>query len=65
MIPLGKVHGEIQQENKSLDLNLKKEYDQIDSYLEKKIDWFASAWDINSLNFLDNYNLQYQKLPLQ
>ena len=41
----------------------KKEYDQIDSYCrKKKIDWFASAWDINSLNFLDNYNLKYHKI---
>ena len=41
----------------------KKEYDEIDSYCrEKKIDWFASAWDINSLNFLDNYNLKYHKI---
>ena len=41
----------------------KNEYDQIDSYCrKKKIDWFASAWDINSLNFLDNYNLKYHKI---
>ena len=41
----------------------KKEYDEIDSYCrKKKIDWFASAWDINSLNFLDNYNLKYHKI---
>tara|TARA_A100001011_G_C14320195_1_gene850165 strand:+ start:1594 stop:2442 length:849 start_codon:yes stop_codon:yes gene_type:complete len=41
----------------------KNEYDQIDRYCkEKKIEWFASAWDINSLNFLDNYNLKYHKI---
>ena len=28
----------------------------------QKIDWFASAWDLNSLDFLDNYNLKYNKI---
>jgi N-acetylneuraminate synthase len=41
----------------------KKEYDQINQYCkESKIEWFASAWDINSLNFLDQYNLKYNKI---
>lgn len=41
----------------------KKEYDEIDRYCkELNIDWFASAWDIKSLEFLDNYNLQYHKI---
>ena len=41
----------------------KEEYDQIDEYCKKsKIDWFASAWDINSLKFLDQYNLNYNKI---
>ena len=41
----------------------KKEYDEIDIYCKKKnINWFASAWDINSLKFLDNYNLEYNKI---
>ena len=30
-----------------------KEYDEINDFcLNKKIEWFCSAWDINSLNFL-------------
>jgi len=34
----------------------KKEYDEIDNYCrELEIDWFASCWDIDSLNFLLNY----------
>ena len=42
----------------------KKEYDQIDKYCKKlKIDWFASPWDIDSLNFLKQYNLKYNKVP--
>ncbi|WP_440679476.1 N-acetylneuraminate synthase family protein [Candidatus Pelagibacter sp. HIMB1517] len=41
----------------------KKEYDEIDEYCKKKnIHWFASAWDINSLKFLDNYSLKYHKV---
>ena len=39
------------------------EYDEINNYCSKvKIDWFASAWDTNSLNFLDKYNLKYNKI---
>ena len=41
----------------------KKEYDEIDAYCKKKnIDWFASAWDNESLKFLDNYNVKYNKI---
>ena len=41
----------------------KKEYDEIDKYCKDlKIDWFASAWDIDSLKFLENYNLKYHKI---
>jgi N-acetylneuraminate synthase len=41
----------------------KSEYDEIDYYCKKlKIDWFASAWDIKSLEFLENYNLKYNKI---
>lgn len=41
----------------------KKEYDQIDVYCkEKKIDWFASSWDMESQRFLQQYNLKYNKI---
>ncbi len=40
-----------------------KEYDEIDLYCKKNsIHWFASAWDLNSLNFLDNYSLKFHKI---
>jgi N-acetylneuraminate synthase len=40
-----------------------KEYDQIDKYCkEKGIDWFASAWDEESFQFLRKYNLKYNKI---
>ena len=41
----------------------KKEYDEIDKFCkELDINWFASAWDVESLNFLDQYNLEYAKV---
>ena len=41
----------------------KKEYDEIDKYCnELEIDWFASAWDLKSLDFLESYNLKYHKI---
>ena len=41
----------------------KSQYDEIDSYCKKiKIEWFASAWDLNSQNFLEEYNLKYNKI---
>ena len=40
-----------------------KEYDEIDDYCKKKnIIWFSSAWDLNSLKFLDKYDLKYNKI---
>ena len=39
------------------------QYDEIDLYCKKKdILWFASAWDLNSLSFLDKYNLRFNKI---
>ena len=41
----------------------KKEYDEIDKYCKSKsIEWFASAWDIESLKFLDQYNCKNHKI---
>lgn len=41
----------------------KKEYDQIDNFArELNIDWFASAWDEDSLVFLKQYNCKYNKI---
>ena len=56
--------GETQRDQKNgLELN-KKEYEIIDNYCkEKGIEWFASAWDLNSLKFLDDFeNLKYHKI---
>ena len=41
----------------------KNDYDKIDSYCkDRDIKWFASAWDLKSLEFLDQYKLKYQKI---
>lgn len=41
----------------------KKEYDEIDEYCKKKkIEWFASAWDVDSQLFLASYQLKYNKI---
>jgi N-acetylneuraminate synthase len=41
----------------------KEEYDEIDRYCkEKGIEWFASAWDIDSQDFIASYDLKYNKI---
>ncbi len=41
-----------------------EEYIEIDNYCKskKKIEWFASAWDIESQKFLRQFNLKYNKI---
>ncbi len=57
--PWGKT---TREQKKGLEFE-KKEYDQINEYCNHLgIDWFASAWDQNSLKFLDQYNLKYHKI---
>lgn len=42
----------------------KEEYDEIDVYCkERKIDWSASPWDLDSLEFLLQYDIPYIKIP--
>ena len=39
------------------------EYQEIDRYCkEKDIDWFMSAWDLNSLKFSEKFNLKFNKI---
>jgi N-acetylneuraminate synthase len=41
----------------------KKDYDEINTFCKDSgISWFASAWDIKSLEFLDDYELDYHKI---
>ena len=40
-----------------------KEYEEIDRYCkEKGIEWFASAWDLDSQIFLRKFDLKYNKI---
>jgi N-acetylneuraminate synthase len=39
------------------------EYQEIDQYCKKKgIEWFASAWDLNSQEFLQQFDCKYNKV---
>jgi N-acetylneuraminate synthase len=41
-----------------------QEYDEIDSYCRSKgIDWFASCWDKDSVDFIARYGPPYLKIP--
>ena len=55
--------GKTQRDQKmGLEFN-KEEYEEIDNYCKKKnIDWFASAWDLNSQIFLRQFNTKYNKV---
>lgn len=55
--------GTTQREQKEgLEFGL-EEYKEIDTYCKKKgIEWFASAWDIESVKFLRQFNLKYNKI---
>jgi N-acetylneuraminate synthase len=50
------------QQKEALEFNL-EEYKKIDEYCRyKNINWFASAWDLESLDFLDKFNLKFHKI---
>ena len=50
------------EQKEGLELS-QNEYEEIDKYCKKKnIDWFASAWDLDSLDFLDKFNLKFNKI---
>ena len=39
------------------------DYEEIDKYCKDlKIEWFASAWDLNSQDFLNSFNCKYNKI---
>ena len=55
--------GTTQREQKSgLEFN-REQYGEIDQYCkEKNIEWFASAWDLNSQKFIQQFNCKYNKI---
>jgi N-acetylneuraminate synthase len=57
--PWGKTLGD---QKFGLELN-REQYDQIDMYCDELgIHWYASAWDLEALDFLSRYNLQWNKI---
>lgn len=62
-MPRASPFGTTQREQKEgLELS-PTEYDEIDAYCkDREIDWFASAWDIESQIFLRKYDLKYNKV---
>jgi N-acetylneuraminate synthase len=55
--------GKTQRDQKmGLEFN-RSQYQEIDDYCkEKKIEWFASAWDLKSQSFLREFNCKYNKI---
>lgn len=55
--------GKTQKDQKEgLEFNFEN-YKEIDNYCKKRgIEWFASAWDIQSLEFLDQFKLKFHKI---
>ena len=50
------------QQKEGLELG-QQEFEQIDSYCkELGIEWFASAWDVESKKFLQQFDLKYNKI---
>ena len=50
------------QQKEGIEFGL-KEYKHIDQYCRSlDMQWFASAWDLNSLEFLKQFNLKYNKI---
>lgn len=51
------------EQKEGLELN-EKEYKEIDRYCRTlEVPWFASAWDLESAEFLGQFNLPYSKIP--
>ena len=51
------------QQKEGLELT-KNDYDVIDAYCKTLgIEWFASPWDMESIEFLKQYDLKYNKVP--
>ena len=50
------------EQKKGLEFST-EQYHEINSYCnDKQIDWFASAWDLNSQKFLQQFNCKFNKI---
>ena len=57
--PWGKT---FREQKEGLEFN-NEQYTEIDKYCKSlNIEWFASAWDLNSLDFLKKFKLNYNKI---
>ena len=57
--PFGKT---TRDQKNGIEFN-EEDYNEIDKYCKSiGIDWFASAWDLDSSNFLKKYNFKYNKI---
>tara|TARA_B100000941_G_scaffold203821_1_gene148453 strand:- start:1362 stop:2210 length:849 start_codon:yes stop_codon:yes gene_type:complete len=57
--PWGKT---TEEQKKGLEFEY-NDYKKIDEYCKKlNIDWFGSAWDLDSLDFLEKFNLKFNKI---
>ena len=57
--PWGKT---FRDQKKGIELS-KSSYDEINNYCKDlDIEWFASAWDLSSQKFINEYNLNYNKI---
>jgi len=57
--PFGDTNGDLKR---GLEFG-EKEYEEIDRYCkERGIIWFASPWDLNSINFLEKFNVPCYKV---
>ena len=52
------------QQKEGLEFS-RAEYDEIDKYCKGKIDWFASVWDDGAIEFMNQYDVKYNKIPHQ
>jgi len=63
MSPRESQWGDTQRDQKEGLEFSEKDYDEIDEYCKSSgIEWFASAWDIDSFQFLKKYDLKYNKI---
>ena len=57
--PWGKTQ---RDQKKGLEFSF-EEYNEIQNYCKKlEIEWFASAWDLNSIDFLSQFDTKYNKV---
>ncbi len=47
---------------KKIELN-RQQYDEIARYCKNKIDFTASVWDVESVDFMDKYQVPFLKIP--